>query len=902
MGFDDATESIPGATPSPGATFQRGATVGRFVILERVGAGAMGTVYSAWDPQLSRRVALKVLTNEIDSIERARTLREARALAQLAHPNVVRVFELGEVGGAPFIAMELIEGSSLGELMKTPLPEQRLFDLFIQAGSGLAAVHALGIVHRDFKPGNVLVGLDRRVCIGDFGLAIASASSDDTGSGPSSGPSSPGAALLQGALTEQGMVAGTPPYMAPEQRCGLPLDGRADQFAFAVALWQGLFGHLPFGRGGLRASEPRAPLPPPKRSLAGLLVEPVLRRAMALDPNDRYADMRELLFVIERARRRPMQIGATLGTLLIVAIIAIGAAPRVFSKDPCGARALAAAAMPEDVRARLQVTGPNSLASVGVHVEAWTSQWVRAAEVACERSNSPGRAAVQACLDRRLLDLTALTSVLTTRGDTLETALPAVLALPSPGSCLAAHDGDEPVDIDRALERRLSDARAEFLAGRPAETLAIARDVAAAARATGDARLHAEAQYLVGLGATGTGDLAHAEEALRQAIAGAMTNGAHRLEAEAWIDLLSLVGDRARRFDEAERLIPIVRAAAGRVSDDLEVQGHARFVEAIVRGDVGDLSEARPLAVEAIALAEARLPRDPRAVSSAHSCLGNLHAALGELEAAEVELMRARQALEGALPRSHPSFAVVSNNLGAILVRKNDLTRARAAFLEAVSILDSQPKTPLVGVPLDNLATLALEEGSPDEARALFLRAEKAFLQTYGTNHERTAAARMGLSLVAQSEAHFEEAAGILDGAIVVLEAQNWSSRSTLDAVLARATLAFEAQADVAEQDRRVAAVQAHLPNSSKDDLRGARAELALLRAAQAIRRNDPATGLAQLELAHASAAFVRWRSFDAIVGAWGEVAAGRAPPCASLAINVPLARMLRRECQPRAR
>ena len=167
---EGAAIAAPQGQPEP-LELERGATVGRFVVLERVGAGATATVYAAWDPQLSRRVALKVLRANSDVTERLRTLREARALAQLSHPNVVRVFDLGDVDGLPFIAMELVEGSSLRELLKTPLPEARRLALFEQAGRGLAAVHGLGIVHRDIKSRNVMVAVDNRALLIDFGLA-----------------------------------------------------------------------------------------------------------------------------------------------------------------------------------------------------------------------------------------------------------------------------------------------------------------------------------------------------------------------------------------------------------------------------------------------------------------------------------------------------------------------------------------------------------------------------------------------------------------------------------------------------------------------------------------------------------------------------------------------------------
>lgn len=243
----------------------RGATVGRFLVIELVGWGGMGVVYAAYDPQLDRKVALKFLAPSIDP---ARLSREARTVARLAHPNVVAVHDVGEHDGAPYVAMELVVGETLDRwLAREPRTFGAILPVFLQAGDGLAAAHASGIVHRDFKPSNVLIGADGRARVSDFGLArIAdqSAERDDEHARRTSDP----------AITGTGAMVGTPAYMAPEQRTGAAVDARADQYSFALALEEAL-------------ASGAAALPDALRT--------ALQRARSTAPADRFPTMVELL-------------------------------------------------------------------------------------------------------------------------------------------------------------------------------------------------------------------------------------------------------------------------------------------------------------------------------------------------------------------------------------------------------------------------------------------------------------------------------------------------------------------------------------------------------------------------------------------------------------------------------
>jgi predicted Ser/Thr protein kinase len=276
-------------TPSP--------KVGRYEVIEKLGAGGMGVVFRARDPELDRAVALKLLTPDTanDETARKRMVREARALARLSDPNVVQVYDVGTRGDEVFVAMEFIDGQDLAAWLKQG--ERRwedTLDIFLEAAKGLAAAHAEGLVHRDFKPANVLVGRDGRVVVVDFGLAR---------------PVDPMALpLLEGATTHAGALVGTPMYMAPEQFEGGHADARSDQFAFCVALYHSLYGVRPFAGDNVAAYvsnvihgrivdvDAAAKIP------AELSSE--IRRGLTVAPEGRHADMHSLVEALRRASGR----------------------------------------------------------------------------------------------------------------------------------------------------------------------------------------------------------------------------------------------------------------------------------------------------------------------------------------------------------------------------------------------------------------------------------------------------------------------------------------------------------------------------------------------------------------------------------------------------------------------
>ena len=281
--------------------------IGRFEVCRRIGAGGFGTVYAARDPALEREVAIKVLRPGGPTGDRL--LAEARAMARLSHPNVVAVHEVGVADQRVFVVMELVAGTTLRGWTAGERDWRDVVHTFHQAGSGLAAAHAAGITHRDFKPENVIVGEDGRVRVGDFGLA----------GGAGDGPRVDG---------------GTPLYMAPEQHAGKSVTPAADQFAFCAALYEALYRQRPFA--GSKVEELAAAkglgdlVEPPARAAAPGWLWPVVRRGMAPDPTRRWPSMQRLLAELERSpRHRAVRllvialVTAVLGVALLGAIMQI---------------------------------------------------------------------------------------------------------------------------------------------------------------------------------------------------------------------------------------------------------------------------------------------------------------------------------------------------------------------------------------------------------------------------------------------------------------------------------------------------------------------------------------------------------------------------------------------------
>jgi len=329
-----------------------GRTLGRYTLVERLGSGAMGVVYRADDRELGRHVAVKVLHRPDDALTE-RLVREARSMAQVNHPNVVGVYDVGTSDTTTYIAMELVEGTSLRAWQQTPHAIAETLEAYVAAGRGLAAAHASGIVHRDFKPDNVLLGKDSRVRVTDFGLAAARPTDGGDASPQLTGDLS---------LTRSGTVMGTPAYMAPEQFEGGNVDARTDQFNFCVALYEALYGERPFSGKSYEdlydnVAEGKVK-PAPANTRVSAALRAIVLRGMSVKPGDRYPTMDHLLDDLARDRAKPWRRASFAATTLAV-VLGFGFAADWAVRDRLGERtrqAFEATAKQTDQTVKLIVT------------------------------------------------------------------------------------------------------------------------------------------------------------------------------------------------------------------------------------------------------------------------------------------------------------------------------------------------------------------------------------------------------------------------------------------------------------------------------------------------------------------------------------------------------------------
>ncbi len=462
------TRAITAEEPWP-----EGHEVGRYIVHGRLGRGGMGTVYRAEDTELARPVALKRLHATANAETRARLVREARAAAQLAHPNVVTVYEVGDDHGAPFIAMELVDGVTLTAwIAETPRPWRAVTAMLAQAGRGLAAAHARGLVHRDFKPDNVLIersaaqgrgAIDSagRARVADFGLARAG--DEVRGLLPTSD-------VRLGRLTETGALAGTPAYLAPELVAGEPPDARSDQYAFAIALYEGLHGQHPFAGAtapalwaAMAAGEIRAGARPVPAWL-----DRHVRRGLAVDPAARFPDVASFVAAIEPPAKRHTAKLVAGGVAVAGAIVATLVLTRTAPPDRCAAAGAPIAKVWTERRAQIAAAlgaGNPALASL----DAFATRWQDAAGDACRAHDPSDLGEARAiCLDRARIRVAAVVDDLATGGSAAIAGAPASAdALPDLAACAdkkklklgeALPANHEERDAIAAIERDLADA------------------------------------------------------------------------------------------------------------------------------------------------------------------------------------------------------------------------------------------------------------------------------------------------------------------------------------------------------------------------------------------------------------------------------------------------------------
>jgi len=532
--------------------------LGRFRVLERLGGGGMGVVYAAYDPQLDRGVALKTVHVPEGSGEVA--LREAKALAKVSHPNIVPVFDVGFEAGHVYIVMELIRGDTLRAWVKgRAVPE--ILDAYRQAGLALAAAHDVGLVHRDFKPDNAIVGTDRRVRVVDFGLAC------------------------EARTATRGPAGGTPAYMAPEQAEGAAVTPAADQYSFGVAL--------------------REALPSPRQRW----IDDAIERATAPEASARFGSMQELLRALgrdpARLRRRRIALAATGLALAAVGAGAFVAGQResgtAASEPPCAGaeREIATSWEAEQVAriATLSTYGKTIAPQLADRLEHHRARWIANYRGACisHRIGVESDALLDrrmACLDR---NRAALAQLAETTRDADAAALPKVVRaeaeLPDPDSCgdvtalLAEVAPPPPAHAAEvaAVRRDLERARVLIAGGSPDKARELAGRAVAAARTTGYVPALAEALLVEGHARMADRDITEAVARLAEASRLAFENGMLSTGIEAWARRAWLAGMHAPQ-DPTLASGEVIEALATRATP---------FARALLHNNLGSVDLAR---------------------------------------------------------------------------------------------------------------------------------------------------------------------------------------------------------------------------------------------------------------------------------------------------------------------
>ncbi|WP_428265086.1 tetratricopeptide repeat protein [Haliangium sp.] len=793
----------------------QGDELGRYRIEAQLGAGGMGVVYRAYDPDLDRAVALKLVRIMYPGLagERARTrlVREAQALARVSHPNVIAVYDVGTHGTDVFVATELVEGVTLREWLQRHCGaswRDRL-DLLLAAGRGLSAAHRAGLVHRDVKPENIMVGDDGRVRVLDFGLARAAAGSVDRAADtapdeqPSATPdgASPRPSLLSHQLTREGALVGTPAYMAPEQHLGEPADARADQFSFCVVAFHTLYGLRPFDSNDLRALRAAvvagelAPAPSP--TPVPRAIYDLLARGLARLPEHRFPSMEALLDALARAgSRRPRRALAVAlaGTLAVAAgaiVLAGGASPpeRCRGNDT-RIEAMWSPTRRHQVERGLQATGRAHAAAtftrVAAIVDDYRTRWVAARAEACERErDDQAETALDLrmnCLDQRLHALTALIDTLADNpsGAAADGAIRAARALPAIADCadvdtlarayprpqdptLRAHIEVLEAKLD-VIETRLQLGQLDGVA---AELEALMTEV--------DETDHPPLMARVRFAMASSQELAvedheQASTNLREAVRLAAKTADHRLAAKAWVRLMWLEGHTRGHEEEALALRPAVEAAIARAGDQPEL--HAQFLgqAGMLAGLAGRYDEAAADHERALAIVRERLGPEHHLLYRVKFWQAGLLKQQGRYQEARAMYKEILDHYEAEYGPEHLWLAAPIQNRANVLSAQGEYLDALAEYRRALAIEEANrgERTTYAALIRGNIGLTLYNLDRYSEARDEIARALAIEVEIYGEDHPQVGDTQRFMGTVLLAEGEYDQAEVYLRKALAI--------------------------------------------------------------------------------------------------------------------------------------
>jgi tetratricopeptide (TPR) repeat protein/predicted Ser/Thr protein kinase len=764
----------------------------RYVIESLLGRGGMGSVYLARDLSLGREVALK--------LHRAgsgndRLHREAIAMAKLGHPNVVTVFEVGTFEDRLYVAMEYVRGETLrGWLAAKPRGWREIIETLLHAGDGLTAAHEAGLVHRDFKPENVLVGKDDRPRVSDFGLARV-----DT---RPSGPIAPiaGSSSLDTPITQTGALMGTPAYMAPEQLASGVIDARSDQFAFCVVAWECLFGCRPFAGSTIAAialAIERQELQRPARTDVPPRIRALIERGLIVDPAARHADMPALLAALRKAlaprskRRLAIGIGAA---VLVASATAFAVWPNDGDKCSVDESALADVWDPtltSRMRTAFSAAGVKGSEQIIAHVEGifdeYRRSWLAMRRTSCEATRMRGEQSEtlldlrMSCLDRRRDELRALTHALAEADHSaVMGSVRAALGLTSIMECadIAALSGPvrppnqqirERVDAERS---ELATVKALRLLGRVKPALEKTEAIAARSKALNYRPLDAEALLMLGDLKDRSGDTAAGIKLVEQAVVAADAGNHRSVAAQAWSNLAWMQGYEQRQFERAEFAVRMAAAAIESLGGNDELSAQLMNYEALILETKGQLEAAHTKYLAALAARERMHQPESWQTSLVLNDLGGVERKLNNFAAARAHHERAlaiRRTLFGEL---HPYVFSSLLNLGNVAWSQGDYPQAEQRFQAALAVAEDvfPAMHPQKAMGFANLGSVFEKQAKYPESVQAYRRALAIYESVRGPDHADVADTLHNLGNVLATIDQTDEAIRDYERALAILE------------------------------------------------------------------------------------------------------------------------------------
>ncbi len=765
----------------------------RFLVLERKGEGGMGVVYAAYDPKLDRKVALKLLHPRLVGTTPEAALRlerEAQVLARVSHPNVLTVHDVGAVDGGLFIAMELVDGWNLREwLREKSLSPREVLSVFTLAGRGLAAAHAAGIVHRDFKPENVLIGADGRVRVTDFGLAQVA---------QERGRDAPLAAVpdATGRLTQTGVALGTPAYMAPEQHAGAQTGPAADQFSFCVALYEALCGQRPFEGNSseelARSAEANAVRAPEVKLPSR--VRRALARGLKAAPGERFPSMEALLEALnppaQGSRRTAVLAAALVGAAAASGVAywrADRSAPSVCGPSPEPLAVWGPSAR-EEVQRGLLAVGGASAAQVAERVAASLdrrmAEWAKEHSSACQATRVRGEQSDElldlrmTCLRERLRETGELVSLLKVADrKAAENAVAAASALPSVSRCadtaalkavITPALTPEAEEKAGAVRQTLARALAQLRLGRDGESLALARSAADAAAKLRYPALEAEATYLLARTLSANLKGKDARAALLSAYTSALAARHDEIASQAALRYAFETDALDKTPINRELWIEIGAALAGHVhspeTQQMVAAGQGKLLE--LKGDLQGALEVRKRALE---MRERMYGKDDPEVAAALREVARGYLSLQRYEEANGYLQRALTLRTRAFGPDHPGVAWLLMDMGALQRDWGHPDEAEEAQRRAIAIYEQAGPNADLALSLLNFSHDLVDRERCDEANAVSERSMEVARELYGKDHPAVGMAQTFhcgalacLGRLAEAEACFPQSVALL--------------------------------------------------------------------------------------------------------------------------------------------